>query len=109
MKYIMPTMGKGLRRIIEKRFDVVMIDEYKTSKLCSKCHTELKNWNNHHRILCCNGCSGSESKNSTFINRDINACVNIMNLCKDWITHKRRNEVFQRNFNNDRQKMEKHC
>ncbi len=50
-------MGKGLRRIIEKRFDVVMIDEYNTSKLCSKCYTELKNWNNHHRILCCNGCS----------------------------------------------------
>lgn len=101
MKYIMPTMGKGLRRIIEKKFDIVLIDEYNTSKLCSKCYKELKNWNNLHRILCCNGCSGSESKNSTFINRDINACVNIFNICKDWIKNKIRRTEFKRNTNDD--------
>ena len=108
MKYIMPTMGKGLRRIIEKRFDIILIDEYNTSKLCSKCYTELKNWNHQHRILCCNGCSGSESKKSMFINRDINACVNIMNICKDWIKDRIRRKEFRRNTNDDHQEVGKH-
>ena len=44
MKYTMPTKGVGLRRIISKKFNVVLIDEFKTSKLCSCCHCELENY-----------------------------------------------------------------
>jgi len=89
MKYIMPTKGIGMRRIIEKRFNVVLIDE-----LCSKCHHELTNYKNIHRLLVCSHCksNGLESKNITFMNRDMNACMNMLNLSKQWINTKTRPE-----------------
>ena len=37
MKHIAPTKGIGLRRIINKRFDIAIINEYKTSALCNVC------------------------------------------------------------------------
>jgi transposase len=33
-----------MRRAIEKKFDVVLVDEFRTSKLCSCCHGELENY-----------------------------------------------------------------
>ena len=76
MKYIMPTKGVGLRRVIQKKFNVVLVDEFRTSKLCSKCNCELENYKNLHRVLVCRGCksSGLESKNTAFMN----ACMNIL-------------------------------
>lgn len=101
MKHLMPTMNKGLRKIIEKKFNTVLFDEYKTSMLCCKCHNEIKNYkdaegNKIHRLFICKGCCDSESKKTVFINRDINACVNILNLSKEWISHKTRNISFCR-------------
>ena len=96
MKYIMPTKGVGLRRVISKKYDVVLIDEFKTSALCSKCNKELENYKNIHRLLVCKNC-GLENKNSVFINRDMNACINMVNLSKEWINSKKRNENFCRN------------
>jgi len=116
MKYIMPTKGIGLRRIISKKYDVVLIDEFKTSCLCSKCHHKLENYKLNeyelleykkhnmknikeiHRLLICKNC-GLENKNSVFINRDMNACINMVNLSKEWINSKKRNENFCRNTN----------
>ena len=71
----MPTKGIGLRKIIAKKFKVVLVNEFKTSKLCSKCGSELEKYNNLHRVLVCRGCksSGSESKNTSFMNRYMNA------------------------------------
>ena len=96
MKYIMPTKGVGLRRVISKKYDVVLIDEFKTSALCSKCNKELDNYKNIHRLLVCKNC-GLENKNSVFINRDMNACINMVNLSKEWINSKKRNKNFCRN------------
>jgi hypothetical protein len=95
MKYIMPTKGVGLRRVINKKYDVVLLDEFKTSALCSKCNKELENYKNIHRLLVCKNC-GLENKNSVFINRDMNACINMVNLSKEWINSKKRNENFCR-------------
>ena len=109
----MPTKGVGLRRIISKKFNVVLMDEFKTSKLCSCCHCELENYklterekeeyekhhkksiNKLHRLLICKNC-GLENKNSVFMNRDMNACINILNLSKEYINFKTRNENFSR-------------
>ena len=102
MKYIMPTKGVGLRRIIKKKFDVVLIDEFRTSKLCSKCYNELSNYKHIHRLLVCQGCNksnGSESKNVTFMNRDMNACMNMIYLSNEWINKKVRPEMFNRTSN----------
>lgn len=110
MKHIMPTKGIGMRRIIEKKFDVVLIDEYCTSKLCSHCHNELTNYKNIHRLLVCSHCKsdGLESKNITFMNRDMNACMNMLNLSKQWINTKTRSEKYSRKPDYDSCLGEKH-
>lgn len=103
MKYIMPTKGVGLRRVIQKKFSVVLVDEFRTSKLCSRCNCELEHYNNLHRVLVCRGCksSGLKSKNTTFMNRDMNACMNMLHISKSWIQSKMRPEQFCRTSNPD--------
>ena len=99
----MPTKGVGLRRTIEKKFNVVLVDEFRTSKLCSKCNYELESYNNLHRVLACRGCksSGSESKNTTFMNRDMNACMNMLHISNSWIQSKMRPKNFCRTSDPD--------
>jgi len=85
----------------------VLVDEFRTSKLCSRCYSILENAkinnNNLHRVLVCRGCksSGSESKNTTFMNRDMNACMNILHISKSWIQSKMRPKQFCRTSNPD--------
>ena len=90
MRGVYPSMGIGLRSIIEKKYNIALVNEYKTSKLCCKCEKELVNYktktgNKIHRLLVCEDCksSGSESKISVFINRDRNACINILKVAKN--------------------------
>ena len=75
-----------------------MIDE-----LCSRCHNELTNYKNIHRLLVCSHCksNGLESKNINFMNRDMNACMNMLNLSKQWINTKTRPEKYSRNSDYD--------
>lgn len=88
MKYIMPTKGIGLRRKVSKKYKTVLIDEYKTSITCSNCKNKLKNLKKAgkkvHRVLTCQNCKSdsSESKQVIFMNRDINACINILTIAK---------------------------
>ncbi len=48
-----------------------------------------------HRLLICKNC-GLENKKTVFMNRDMNACINILNLSKEYINFKTRNENFCR-------------
>jgi predicted metal-binding protein len=70
----------------------------KDIKKYEKKHKKIldKNDIKKHRLLVCLGCSSSENKKSTFWNRDINACVNMLNLTKEWINNKKRNPLFCR-------------
>ena len=111
MKYIMPTQGIGLRRIIEKKFNVVLVDEFRTSKLCSHCGNDLENYKNIHRLLVCKDChkgnikkrkcNGLESKKVTFMNRDMNACMNMLSISHEWIKNQKRPKRFCRTSNPD--------
>jgi len=38
-----PTPNIGIRKMLSKHFKVVLVDEYKTSKLCCTCYSENKN------------------------------------------------------------------
>jgi len=99
----------GLRRVISKKYDVVLLDEFKTSALCSKCNKGLDNYKNIHRLLVCKNCGSficSENKNGVFINRDMNACINMVNLSKEWINSKKRNKNFCRNTDTNLNKEE---
>ena len=129
MKHLIPSSNIGLRKKIEKRYKVFLVSEYCTSKLCSSCNKELKNYKMNkediekyekkhntklnkndlikHRLLVCSGCSSSENKNSTFWNRDINACVNMLKLSKEWIFNKTRNSLFCKISNSNQIYLEK--
>ena len=104
MKYIMPTMGIGFRKLVNKRFDTALVHEFRTSKLHNGTFKELHNHKPEgserklHRLLCVqvNENSGSENKKSIFVNRDVNACKNILLLLKSWVFHKKRPKEFCR-------------
>jgi len=114
-----PTMGNGLKRLMAKRFTTLLIKEKNTSKLCSGCHNELVKMvvdgKSRHRILGCKICKekldnynpsyygeivSREDKIKTMfrthkvINRDYNACRNMITIVNHLIAHGRRPRAF---------------
>src|SRR5690606_25272527 len=99
MKFQPPTPGRGLRRLIHKRYGSYTIDEYGSSKYCCDCFKELKHYKKRYRCLICeDGCLSSESGRGVlkFINRDINGAKNILNCLESWLKFQRRPEGLKR-------------
>ena len=113
MRHFVPTKGTGLRKSIAKHFPIVMVNEFRTSKLCCNCFKELDylqvknrvgNDNQQrqqvYRCRVCPECTykGTENspKNRRFVNRDLNAALNIRMLALRWITHRQRPTEFCR-------------
>ena len=100
MKHIMPTMNKGLRKLIHKRYDTITINECNTSKKCCDCFQDLKHYRNKEnkeefRLLVCSNCVSCENKKVVFRTRDANSAVNIMKLTRLWIEKQERPCEFQ--------------
>jgi hypothetical protein len=103
MKHCLPSMSKGLRKIIHKKFDTISIDEYNTSKKCCVCHNYLNNFINSEgkkewRLLYCSKCVSCENKKVVFRTRDANSAFNMLKLTKLWIENQTRPSEFLRNF-----------
>jgi len=104
MKYLHPTLGNGLKRLLERRYKVVLVDEWGTSKYCNQCHNKLIHHRDSltdkklYRVLRCSECqsSGLDSKKTYFFNRDSNACMNILYLCHEWMDHRTRPHPYNR-------------
>lgn len=101
MKHFMPTMNKGLRKEIHRKYDTITVNECLTSKTCCMCMSQLENCRDKkgrkiHRLLVCKGqgCVSSQNKKAVFKTRDLNSAVNILNLTKAWIDRKERPEEF---------------
>ena len=99
MKHFMPTMNKGLRKIIHKKYDTITINECNTSKKCCDCFKDLKHYRNKEnkeefRLLVCSNCVSCENKKIVFRTRDANSSINIMNLGKCWIYKQQRPSEF---------------
>ena len=114
-----PTASIGLCRLIARTFPaIVMVDEFRSSKLCNYCHQPLQHLctsvegkdKKHHRLQVCTECpkqlvSGKPSTLATSIlqtrrvvhSRDVNSAINIRNLARSWIIHLRRPLPFTRN------------
>jgi len=115
MKHFMPTMNKGLRKLIHKRYDTITINECNTSKKCCDCFQDLKHYRNKEnkeefRLLVCSNCVSCENKKIVFRTRDANSAINIMNLGKYWIYKQQRpNEFCISSFtiSNKKEEMEK--
>ena len=109
MKHFMPTMNKGLRKQIHKKYDTITINECNTSKKCCECNNDLSYYRHsdgskQFRLLVClscnrgNDCSGCvrpQVKQTVFRTRDANSAINIMNLTKCWIEKQERPACFQ--------------
>ena len=100
MKHFMPTLNKGLRKQIHKKYDTITINECNTSKKCCECNNDLSyykhsNGNKQFRLLVCSGCVRPQVKQTVFRTRDANSAINIMNLTKCWIDRQERPACFQ--------------
>jgi hypothetical protein len=100
MKHFMPTMNKGLRKLIHKKYDTITINECNTSKKCCGClnnlhHHKDKEGKEIFRLLVCSNCVSCENKKVVFRTRDVNSAVNIRNITKCWIETQKRNPAFQ--------------
>ena len=101
MKNIMPTMNKGLRKLIHKKYDTITINEYYTSQKCCECYNDLKHCKDKkgkeiYRLFHCSNCVSSKNKNIVFRTRDKNSAISIMKLTKEWIETQTRPCEFQR-------------
>jgi hypothetical protein len=101
MKHIMPTMNKGLRKLIHKKYDTLTINEYYTSQKCCECYKDLKHYKDKkgkeiYRLFQCSNCVSYENKNTAFRTRDKNSAISIMKLTRDWIETQTRPSEFQR-------------
>ena len=102
IKGLASTMGIGLKRLIAKKFNTVLVYEYNTSKKCCNCHHDIDNkkinGNSKFRLLQCEYCNVEcfeNSNESTFryrkyLNRDQNSCANMLNIVKSYLFDNRR-------------------
>jgi len=100
MKHFMPTMNKGLRKLIHRKYDTITINECNTSKKCCECNNDLSYYknnqgNNQFRLLVCSNCVRQEVKQTVFRTRDANSAINIMKLTSCWIETQERPLCFQ--------------
>jgi CxxC motif-containing protein (DUF1111 family) len=100
MKYTMPTLNKGLRKLIHKKYDTITINEFYTSQKCCECRKELKHYKDKkgeeiYRLFTCSNCVSCENKNIVFRTRDKNSAINILNLTECWIHNQTRPVEFQ--------------
>ena len=100
MKHFMPTMNKGLRKLIHKKYDTITINECNTSKRCCDCNKDLEYYKDKEgkkvfRLLICSNCVSCENKKIVFRTRDANSSINIMKLTQIWIETQERPLCFQ--------------
>ncbi len=107
MKYHEPTKGKGFRTLFKKAgYQVYLVDEFRTSKMCSKCGCEEgicenffkinspRPWRKEKEQLChglvkCKICK-------TMFNRDLNATLNIRKISLSAISKTERPKYLNR-------------
>ena len=98
MKGTISTPNIGFKKLLLKRFEMFEINEYNTSKLYNKTFKELENVsvrkNKHkkhlHEILT----PKEKTERCIFVNRDKNACKNILYLGKYFLEHQLRPKEF---------------
>ena len=111
MKNYEPTLGKGLRKVINRKYLTLTVNEAYTSQRCCECFQKMRNYNcdvknkSVHRLLVCEKCVNQstkhvscENKRIVFRSRDKNAARNIMNIGKYYMFYKQRHPNFLSSF-----------
>jgi hypothetical protein len=86
------SLGIGMKKLLARKFKIFSVDEFRSSKLhCLEgCNHPLENESKggvkKHRLLVCSRCSQqnviSQRNSNYFVNRDVNAATNILQLGK---------------------------
>ncbi len=100
LKGKMPSPGIGMKRLLNTRFEILETDEFRTSKLYNKTFKELtnvkirkgKHSKSLHQVLTLK----EETEKCIRVNRDKNACMNILLLGKYYLEHQSIPKEFQR-------------
>jgi hypothetical protein len=99
MKETLPTPNIGFKKLLLKRFEILEVNEYNTSKLYNKTFKELTNVSvrrkKHKKYLHEILTQKEEQENRIFVNRDKNACKNILYLGKYYLTNQSRPKEFK--------------
>jgi hypothetical protein len=91
-----------LLKVLKRHFLVITLDEYNTSKRCSKCHGYLEDLPGTHRIKRCDNeaCQSTitltQERVPFLVNRDVSAPVNMVYVLLHMLRYGRRPESFQR-------------
>jgi len=100
MKGCISTPNIGMKKLLFSRFDIVEVNEFNTSKLYNKSLKEMKKVivrrKKHKKILHEILTPKEETKCRIFVNRDVNACKNILLLGKCYLESQTRPEQFTR-------------
>ena len=100
LKGKMSTPGIGIKRLIASRFEILETDEFRTSKLYNKTFKELTNVkvrkSKHSKFLHQVLTLKEETEKCIRVNRDKNACMNILHLGKYYLKNQSRPKEFQR-------------
>ena len=72
MKYSRPTPNIGIKRLLNRHFKVLTVDEFRTSKTCCNCKNIKKELKAEKTYEC--------KKCKLVIDRDINASINIYDI-----------------------------
>jgi predicted nucleotidyltransferase len=98
IKGTLPTPNIGFKKLLLKRFEILEVNEYNTSKLYNKTFKELTNVSvrrkKHKKYLHEILTQKEEQENRIFVNRDKNACKNILYLGKYYLTNQSRPKEF---------------
>jgi hypothetical protein len=109
MRGCMSTPHKSLLKILQKRFEVVIVDEHRTSKLYNKDPTqELKNlkvrrgrkMKSIHQLL-----TPTRNPNGVILNRDRNACQNMLDILREYVWYRTRPSEFCRQARDQQQRL----
>ena len=100
MKGCIPAPNIGFKRLLLRRFMILEVNEFNTSKLYNKTFEEMTNVsvkkNKHskhlHEILT----PKEKTEKCIFVNRDVNACKNILTIGKTFLSNQTRPIEFKR-------------
>jgi len=92
MRGLAPLLGNALVRKLRKDTIFFFVDEFRTSKKCSSCHTVMSDLESTFRIKTCD----NKDCIRTFWDRDVNASINILKNFFYQIVHKKRHRDFNK-------------
>jgi hypothetical protein len=100
MKGTLPTPHIGIKKLLASRFDIIDVNEFNTSKLYNKTLKEMdnvkirkkKHVKHLHEILT----PKEKTEKCIFVNRDVNACKNILTIGKTFLSNQTRPIEFKR-------------